>query len=811
MTSTSDATEVEGAIVALPPASGVWRGGVARKLWIGFGVMILLPALCSLAVYRYSERVHQNLEKVVTVAGPLEEAILEMEINTSETARAVTDYVRAPSAKQLAIIADSAADFARFAASFARLAVTPAEAKHGRLAVELHNDFQELGREIATLADRRTARLQAFETIGEEIDELIDDRLQAVIDRKTPQGVAKLEAALEMEINTDEALEAIESYVLRANPTRRVALDDAREDFRRFENAYLQTNMTGKERILLNQVDRKFSTAMELGLQIMADTDSLNSKMNRFELTLEKIDTVLDDQVQPLIHEAKVNVLKDARSMADTTSLLLVLLAFLAVALGCGVAWALSRTILTSVRTLMDGAHIVGGGILSHRIELKSDDEFGQLAAGFNRMVEKLEHALAAAQQANAAKSEFLASMSHELRTPMNGILGMANVLLQDDLPPAQHKQALTIKHSGEALLTLLNDILDLSKIEAGHVEIESINFDVPELIESVDVLWKQQIEEKNLEFAVEIMPDIPQFLRGDPNRIRQVLFNLLGNAAKFTNEGGIKLTISKEPQGYDDLCLRFAITDTGIGITPEAQSRLFSKFSQADNSVTRKYGGTGLGLAISKQLAELMGGDIGVESAVCHGSTFWFTVRCKSGNRTAVDTGRRTSESEAAGSDAVNRHLHILVAEDNDINREVILAMLDKTDHQIDLARNGVEAVAAVMRTPYDLILMDVQMPEMDGVTATEEIRRLSGPPGQTPIAALTANTMEGDREVYLKAGMTDYLSKPINPRELFDLVDKYGARRRISEQNLAEDEAVSTTPDGEIDDAPARTGTLG
>ena len=369
------------------------------------------------------------------------------------------------------------------------------------------------------------------------------------------------------------------------------------------------------------------------------------------------------------------------------------------------------------------------------------------------------------AQIANEAKSDFLASMSHEIRTPLNGVLGMATMLMDSPLNDEQKAQVETIRASGGLLLSLLNDILDLSKIEAGKMELENIDFDLRELLKSVSALWAPKAFAAGVEFAENLNAIDTPVLRSDPTRISQILFNFLSNALKFTEAGSVTLTVAQHAADSGGIVTRFEVRDTGSGIDDEALPNLFRKFTQADTSVTRKHGGTGLGLAISKQLAEAMGGDIGAESRPGEGSTFWFTIECPEGELADTDGTEAPTESY---DEAEFRQLRILVAEDNDVNQKVIAALLGKNGHHIDIVGNGIEAVSAVVRGHYDVVLMDVQMPEMDGVTATRRIRELQGPQSGVPIIALTANAMKGDAERYKSAGMSDYVSKPIEREKL-------------------------------------------
>jgi signal transduction histidine kinase/DNA-binding response OmpR family regulator len=366
-------------------------------------------------------------------------------------------------------------------------------------------------------------------------------------------------------------------------------------------------------------------------------------------------------------------------------------------------------------------------------------------------------------------RTAFLAVLSHEIRTPLNGIIGLAGVLLEHPLGQTERNYVRIIMESGNHLLGLINDILDYTRLNAGRLELAETAFDVRGVIRGAVELVENDAKAKNLTLELDIADDVPRRAGGDPARLRQILLNLMGNAIKFTRTGGVRVEVRRGPTEAKGVRMKFRVTDTGIGIAPEATGKLFAEFSQVDASISRRFGGSGLGLVICKQLVERMGGSIGVESRVGHGSTFYFDILLRA-RRASDESG--APRAELPPKERAPATFHVLVAEDNATNRLVATRMLERIGHKVDAVPDGREAVAAVQSGNYDVVLMDLMMPEMDGLAATEAIRALPGELSKIPIVGLTAADSRGDENACRAAGMNHFATKPITAARLAEAI---------------------------------------
>jgi len=468
--------------------------------------------------------------------------------------------------------------------------------------------------------------------------------------------------------------------------------------------------------------------------------------------------------------------LKEQKESAELTLVIIILGTFFGIVLSGIFVFYLSKSIIGNLNKLMAGVKCIENGNFTHSININSKDEFHILGSAFNQMRHTLEKSISTMESAVQSKGDFLANMSHEIRTPMNGVLGMLTLLEATQLDDEQYEYIENIRLCGDGLMVVINDILDISKLEAGKLLLETLPFNFRKSIKECCYLLDVQASNKGLNISTIIDNKVPDTIVGDKLRIRQILLNILSNSIKFTDKGTISLSVKVESHNADQYLLSFTIADQGIGISPEDQLKLFKPFSQVDNSITRKYGGTGLGLIICAKLIKQMNGEISMESEKGIGTTFTFYLPLtKTESSIKKSVAQRINRLSSGAKFADRYPIKILLVEDNNINQAIAKKLFQKLGYSIDLAKDGIEAITTVYEKKYDMIFMDMQMPNMDGVTATKAIIKEQAE-NHPYIVAMTANVLPQDRKKCFDAGMEYFIGKPVKIDDVIKAIEHYG-----------------------------------
>ncbi|QDT94719.1 ATP-binding protein [Gimesia aquarii] len=755
---------------------------ISNRLKIAFGLLVLVQVVSGLVTFYQISNINQDISRLVNVEEPLEESILEMEIKAGEIARAVLDYVRDRNPKDLSKLNISRNGFTKSHIQYQNLASTKQEKILSQKIGTRYSNYNQMATSITSLVDQRDAALAQFMKQVKHINKLIEsERLETNVD--TPDGeIVRADASHNMEKYLNIAFGSVEEYIVQRNHSLLSRIFDAEQKFKFFERKYLNSMSDHIEKQRIKDIGNEFEKASVQGNQVMKITIELDQLLASFEQNLDSIDELLHNQAHPLIYAKTVQATHDADSSIRSAKIVISLLAIIGTVFGLFSAWIISRGIVSPILELSESAELIAAGKVEHRIEVDSQDEIGRLSKTFNHMVDDLVIAHQEAEQASHIKSAFLANMSHEIRTPMTAILGFAEIMRQRNEDPETIRHIDTIKKNGEYLLELINDILDVSKIEADKLEVEEIECSLIELIEDVKTLMEIRAIDKGLKLLVRIDGKVPRFILSDPIRLRQILINLLSNAIKFTKQGSVQLVIRTIEEDSKSPCLQFDVIDTGIGMTEEQISRLFQPFAQADSSTTRKYGGTGLGLTICKRLSNILGGEIYINSEYGIGTTFTVTIKMRPiSDKESFDDQIFKNEvkkalSKTGTTSDFEMNYNILLAEDGLDNQKLISFLLKKSGAKVTLAENGQIAVNLALEAiekgnPFDVILMDMQMPELDGYAATKVLRSKGF---EYPIIALTAHSTNGAKEECIAAGCNHYATKPINRTQFFTTIQK-------------------------------------
>jgi signal transduction histidine kinase len=590
---------------------------ISDKLLLGFGFLILLLTLSAYISYQQTTYINQNVHRIVYVAMPLEEAVLEMEISVWETAIGVLNYVRDPDTDIKESLNVSSANFERIAAEYRWMAETSEQDELGKEVATLYVEFKQSGDQIMTLTDQQAAELQILRESVKDIEELIDEKLKISINRTVLRADRKLESVLGMENNIEKYIATIEDYLDNQHPTLLEEISHAEAEFERFETQYRETNPSAEETRLVLQVDEKFKKAKKAGNEVIVLTDNLHELLGQFEDDLDEIDNMLEDEIQPLIHAETVKAAENAKSSGTVVTTSLIIMSVLGLSFGIGATLIIIQGISKPLFNLIEGAKKIGGGTYEHRIALKTKDEIGTLTSAFNSMADQL-------QSRELMKDRFISSATHELRTPLVSIKGFIDRVIKGKSGRLPDKVALEleiVKRNTERLLSLVNDLLDVRRMESGKLKLNLKPIDFQEIIQHCVKEIQPSIEQKKQRLNLEVSRDrLP--IQGDKIRLSQALMNLLDNASKFTPESEIiAISIKKRKEN-----IQVQVKDTGIGIRKKDLMRIFEPFADIEKSSYVK--GTGLGLSVTKGIIKGHGGKIWVESSgEGKGATFIFTL----------------------------------------------------------------------------------------------------------------------------------------------------------------------------------------